>query len=115
VLLAWLDTAAAHLAPVLVTTTYLIDPEAVIFGGSWPPPLIDALVERLERCLPAMRFPFMPYVPRLRRAEAGPDAAALGVATLPLSTLLSPFPTSSERGTGSPRPRHHPLSATVDA
>jgi predicted NBD/HSP70 family sugar kinase len=111
--LEWLDVAARHLAPALVTVTYLIDPEAVVVGGTWPRPLVDALWDRLEAELPSFRFAFMPYIPPLRRAEAGPDAAALGVATLPLSALLSPFPTSGP--SGSATPAQHPLAATADA
>jgi predicted NBD/HSP70 family sugar kinase len=113
-LLEWLDAAARHLAPALVTVTYLIDPEAVVVGGSWSQSMLDALLERVERELPRLRFPFMPYVPPLRRATVGPDAAALGVATLPLTALLSPFPTSGVTGYAAPAPHRHPLVATAD-
>jgi predicted NBD/HSP70 family sugar kinase len=113
--LDWLDVAARHLAPILVTVTYLIDPEAVVVGGSWPQPLLDALLERLDGELPRFRSTFMPYAVQLRRAEAGHDAAALGVATLPLTTLLSPFPTSGAVVHAASVPRQHPLAASVEA
>ncbi len=113
-LLDWLDQGARHLAPILLTVTYLIDPEAVVVGGSWPTPLLDALLERLEVELPRFRYSFMPYAAPLRRAEAGPDAAALGVATLPLTALLSPFPTSGAALHAVSAPRPHPLAASVD-
>ena len=115
VLLRWLDDAAERLAPMLLAVDYLLDPEAIIFGGSWPGAMIDHLMNRLESLLPPLRYRFMPYVPRLVRAEAGPDAAALGVATLPLNTLLSPFPTSPSEGAPEQPVHHHPLSATGGA
>jgi predicted NBD/HSP70 family sugar kinase len=110
ILLAWLDDAAEQLAPMLVAVSYLLDPEAIVFGGSWPSTMIDHLMERLEGLLPPLRYRFMLYAPSLVRAEAGPDAAALGVATLPLNALLSPFPTSPPEGTRAHARHQHPLS-----
>lgn len=115
ILLRWLDAAAERLAPMLLAVDYLIDPETIIFGGSWPVEMIDHLIERLECLLPPLRYRFMPYAPSLVRAETGPDAAALGVATLPLNALLSPFPTSLSEGRREQAVHHHPLSATGHA
>jgi predicted NBD/HSP70 family sugar kinase len=90
-LLAWLDEGARKLAPALVASEYLMDPEAIIFGGSWPAPLLDALIARLDALVPPLRIRLKPYEPRLIRTETGEDAAALGVATLSFFSVLSPL------------------------
>lgn len=89
----WLDAAAAALAPALVYAEYLLDPEAFILGGRLPAGLIDALIERLGRRLPAHRHPAKPYGPQLLRGGTGEDAAALGAATIPIYRAMTPDPT----------------------
>lgn len=91
-LMAWIDTGATHLAPVVLAIEYLIDPQAIFFGGHLPDVIIRALLQRLSTLLPAMRIEGKPCSPRLLPATAGADAAALGVATLPLYTSFSPTP-----------------------
>lgn len=91
-LLDWLDTGARRLAPLILAIEYLIDPQAIFFGGRLPDTLIRALLERLEATLPSLRIDVKAAVPELRCATAGSDAAALGVATLPLYTSLAPVP-----------------------
>lgn len=110
--LAWLDEAAEALAPALVAAEYLLDPEAIVIGGAWEGPLVDALVSRLESRLPALRSPLIPTRAPLLTAALGADAVARGVATLPLRELLAPFPTSTE-GAAPDRahPYEHPLVA----
>ena len=102
VFLAWLERAAEHLAPALVAGELFIDPEAIIFGGSWPAPVIDHLIARLEALLPALRVAQKAYQPRLVHAEAGEDAAALGVATLPIYNSLAPHPKLLNKNSQSP-------------
>ncbi len=89
-LLEWLDDAAEALAPALINVEYLFDTEAFIFGGTWPAPILDALVGRLEALMAPLRIEQKTYRPPLIRAQAGEDAAALGVATLPLHAILTP-------------------------
>ncbi|CAN5896075.1 ROK family protein [soil metagenome] len=101
-LLEWLDTAARHLAPALVAGEFFLDPEAIIFGGSWPAPLIDYLIGRLETLLPDLRIAQKTYQSRLVHAEAGEDAAALGVATLPIYNSLAPHPKLLNKNSQSP-------------
>jgi len=101
----WLDSAADGLAPALVAAEYLLDPEAIVFGGAWELSLVEALRARLETRLPRLRSSLMPSTTRLVTAELGADAVARGVATLPLQALLAPFPTSSDER---PDPRSHP-------
>lgn len=107
-MLEWLDTAADRLAPWLLAAQYLLDPQALVIGGGWPDDLRLELSTRLEARLSRSRSKFMPYAPTLLQAALGSDAAALGVATLPLYQLLSPFPTAAA-GAKARRPDEHPL------
>jgi predicted NBD/HSP70 family sugar kinase len=91
-LLNWLDTGARHLAPVLLTIEYLIDPEVIFFGGRLPDALLEGLLVRLADRIPSLRVKDTPNHPRLRIARAGVDAAAMGVATLPIYTAFAPAP-----------------------
>ena len=102
VLLDWLERAAEHLAPALVAGELFVDPEIIVFGGSWPAPLIDYLVEQLAALLPELRIAQKAYQPRLIHAEAGEDAAALGVAILPIYDSLVPHPKLLEKNSRSP-------------
>lgn len=88
----WLDEGATHLVPLLLAIEYLIDPKVIFFGGRLPDVIIQSLVERLDALLPAMRIEGKTPRPQLRCATAGSDAAALGVATLPLYTSFAPAP-----------------------
>jgi predicted NBD/HSP70 family sugar kinase len=88
----WLDAAAHHLAPILVVTEYLVDPEAIIVGGRLPIPYLDDLVANLERLMGGYRKPTKPYRPTLIRSDAGELAGALGAATLPIYDVLAPYP-----------------------
>lgn len=90
-LLGWLSDAAEALAPALINVEYLFDTEAFIFGGSWPAVILDALVGRLEGLMAPLRIEQKTYRPPLIRAQAGEDAAALGVATLPIHATLTPY------------------------
>lgn len=89
-LMSWLEQAAARLAPVLVSVEYLLDPERIFFAGRFPTEILKRLIELTDARLETLRWPRKPYKPPLVLAEAGPDAAALGVATLPMYEALAP-------------------------
>ena len=89
---AWLRAAADALAPVLVYTEYLLDPEAIVFGGRLPANLVDALVGKIGERLPAYRHEAKAYQPSLLRGATGEDAAALGAATIPIYRAMTPDP-----------------------
>lgn len=93
ILIDWLDTVAERLAPVLVSIECVLDPAALVFGGRLPNPLLNALLQRLETRLPALRTEGLQHRAEFRRASVGADAGALGVATLPIYTLFAPSPT----------------------
>ncbi len=88
--LAWLEDAAEQMAFVLLAVEYLIDPQAIFMGGRWPNVLLNALLERAKALLSARRVQRHRATPDLRLATAGTDAAALGVATLPLYSTFAP-------------------------
>lgn len=88
----WLDTVVDQLAPLLVSVEYLIDPAVIVFGGRLPSSLLEALISRLDRRRSEMRTRPKGFVPALRQASVGTDAAAKGVATLPIYNLFAPSP-----------------------
>jgi predicted NBD/HSP70 family sugar kinase len=88
----WLDAVVKQLAPLLVSVEYLIDPAVLVFGGRLPDPLIEALIDRLEDRLASLRTDARPAVPSLQQASEDADAAAKGVATLPIYDLFAPAP-----------------------
>lgn len=92
VLMHWLEDGASHLAPLLLAIEYLLDPEAIFFGGRLPDPIINDLMERVDLQLPTQRIDGKNFAPALLRATAGSDAAALGVATLPVYEAFAPAP-----------------------
>ncbi len=91
-LLNWIATGASQLAPVILAIEYLIDPDAIFFGGRLPDPIIRRLLEQLKTIIPASRIKQKAASPDLLPATAGSDAAALGVATLPIYESLAPLP-----------------------
>lgn len=89
----WLDEAARYLAPVLASIEYLIDPEAIVFGGVWPETLVTVLIEKSEEYVEALRITYTKdYQPDFICAATGENTAAVWVATLITYNLLSPNP-----------------------
>jgi len=91
-LLAWMDAAVDHLVGLVLAVEYLLDPEAIFFGGRFPDRMLKELLDRVEAKLPARRITERVPPPRLLLATAGADAAALGVATLPIYQYFAPAP-----------------------
>jgi len=89
-LLSWIDTAAAHLTGLVLAVEYVVDPEAVVLGGRLPDCVLEAFRARVAAQLPARRMGGKVTAPRLLLATAGADAAALGVATLPIHEFFAP-------------------------
>jgi predicted NBD/HSP70 family sugar kinase len=97
----WVHKAVDHLVHLVLSIEYLIDPETVFFGGRLPTPMIQDLMGELEARLPERRIRGKVEVPELRPSSAGEDAAALGVATLPLYEFFAPAPSLLHKGNGS--------------
>ncbi len=91
-LLSWIDEGASRLAPIILAIEYLIDPQAIFFGGRLPDPIINKLLERLKTILPTLRIKEKTNYPDLLNATAGTEAAALGIATIPVYESLAPLP-----------------------
>ena len=87
----WIDAGADHLTGLVLAVEYLLDPEAIFFGGRLPNRVLEALRARVASQLPARRIHKVTAPPHLL-ATAGVDAAALGVATLPIYELFAPAP-----------------------
>jgi predicted NBD/HSP70 family sugar kinase len=91
-LLAWMDDAADCLTGLVLAVEYVLDPEAIFFGGRLPVRVIAALMDRVALHLPKRRIQGKVAGPRHLLATAGADAAALGVATLPIYEAFAPGP-----------------------
>jgi predicted NBD/HSP70 family sugar kinase len=91
-LLEWLDVAADYLTGLVLSVEYLIDPEAIFYGGHLTDAVLKALMERVEVGLPSRRIGGKVTAPRHLLATAGCDSAALGVATLPIYAYFAPAP-----------------------
>lgn len=89
---AWLDVGCKQLAPLVLAIEYLIDPEVIFFGGRLPDEIMNAIFERLNEYLPKLRLERKLTRPELIKAAAGLDAAALGVAIIPLYDSFAPVP-----------------------
>jgi len=91
-LLRWMDNASDHLTGLVLAVEYLIDPEAICFGGRLSDRILGGLMDRVARQLPARRIGGKVTAPHHLLATAGVDAAALGVATLPMYEIFAPAP-----------------------
>jgi len=88
----WMDEALPHLTQLVLSIEYIMDPEMIFFGGRLPAPMIRELTELVEARLPEYRISGKAAAPTLKPATAGQDAAALGVATIPLYEFFAPAP-----------------------
>ena len=91
-LLKWIEDGAEHLTMLSLAVEYLIDPEAIFFGGRLPDNVLEELMRRVGELLPDRRIAGKVAAPRHMLARAGVDAAALGVATLPFYEFAAPAP-----------------------
>lgn len=89
-LLQWMDEAAGHLRNAIVTIENLLDPQAIILGGSVPEAMLKGLIARIEP-LPASVSSRRGNAPRrLARAKSGLDAEVLGAASLAIFNSMTP-------------------------
>jgi len=91
-MLEWLSVGARLLSHLILTIEYVLDPKAVFLGGRLPMPIIEHFRSAIASMLPRMRIDEKTFVPELLCSTAGDDAAALGVATLPMYTAFAPVP-----------------------
>jgi len=84
----WLDQAAQHLATACVTVANLLDPEAIVIGGTITDALLDPLTEQLRIRL--VGGSLARRSTPIFKAEIDLDTPALGGAALPLFDGLAP-------------------------
>jgi len=89
-LLAWMDDASDELTGLVLAIEYVLDPEAICFGGRLSDRVVGGLMERVARQLPERRIEGKASGPKHFLATAGVDAGALGVATLPIYSIFAP-------------------------
>ena len=115
-LLRWIDDGADHLTGLILAVEYLLDPEAIFFGGRLPNRVLEELMRRVAAQLPSRRIGGKVSAPPHLLATAGVDAAALGVATLPIYELFAPAPQVLLKPRRGGRPEtHRPLLRAAGA
>lgn len=87
---AWLAEAARALGRAVAALENLLDPEAVILGGTLPESILDALMQALDPLPPGLGARDGRVRPRVLRAELGLDTPALGAAALPVFEGMVP-------------------------
>ena len=85
----WLDDCVDALAPALRASLCVLDLPVVVLDADVDAGLIDTLMERLRAAVAAMA-PEARGTPAFARGTFGPDAGALGAATLPMFYNFSP-------------------------
>ncbi len=100
ILAEWIDAGANQISPLILAIEYLIDPEAIFFGGRLPDKVIKELLEKIRDRTTTLRIQEKKTSPVLQIATAGIDAAALGVAIIPLYTSMAPLPKLLMKKTG---------------
>lgn len=86
---AWIDDAVDALVAPLLAATCILDVPAIVLDGVLPRSLLEALITKLARALPAAATRGR-ALPELREGTVGPEAAAIGAAILPLHQNFSP-------------------------
>ncbi|WP_028033924.1 ROK family transcriptional regulator [Chelativorans sp. J32] len=87
---AWLQEAASQLRTAIVTVENLLDPQAVVIGGSVPEPLLNALIELTMPLPRTLTSRHGEQQPRLIKAQSGFEAPALGAAALAAFENIAP-------------------------
>jgi predicted NBD/HSP70 family sugar kinase len=85
----WVDDCVDALAPALRSVLSVIDSSVVVFDADTDAGLIDTLMRRLFEALAAIT-PEARGMPEFVRGSFGPDAGAIGAATLPMFFNFSP-------------------------
>ncbi len=85
----WMEQGAAHLLMTLITIICVVNPEAILIGGRLPVALIDDFIVEMEKKLLPFRSN-LPNFPPILRSASSPEAAAMGAAILPFSSLFLP-------------------------
>lgn len=94
---AWLDTAAHGIAQAILASVCLIDIDHVLVDGWMPENMRADLVQRVQQFVAEMPLAGI-QKPNVLAGSIGPDARALGAASLPLSERFLVERTSFQKG-----------------
>ena len=89
VLDTWIEHAAAHLSPALLTLGIGINPEAIYIGGRLPHDIIARLCQVIMNKFDAVRHK-VPQITPVETAILATDATAIGAGILPFNHRLLP-------------------------
>lgn len=83
----WLDVCTPSFNLVASVISAALDPDLIVLGGRLPPILAERIIARVRFTNPERRGHHRP-APMIAPSAIGPDAAAIGAATLPLRTAF---------------------------
>lgn len=89
-LFLWLEYNLPLLAKVLVSATQLLDINNIVISGLLPPDVINWYIHNLPRYISKYRIKSLPYELNIMQGMSGDNLPALGAATLPAYSSLSP-------------------------
>lgn len=89
-LMRWLELSSARLRQLVAMIENMFDPQAVFVGGTFPAAILSSLVDRAYPLLPSVAARKDRDGPRLRLAQLGASASAIGAAMLPIIAHGSP-------------------------
>jgi predicted NBD/HSP70 family sugar kinase len=90
VLRAWCREAADRLRDAVCIIENMLDPRAIVIGGSAPKPLVERLVALAQPLHRSVRGGVAAPEERILLSERQEDSSILGAAVLPIYELLSP-------------------------
>ena len=90
VLLSWCRQAADRLRDAVCVIENMLDPRAIVIGGSAPKALVERLLELAQPLHHSVRGGVAPASERILLSERQEDSSILGAAVLPIYDLLSP-------------------------
>ncbi|MFV0321945.1 MAG: ROK family transcriptional regulator [Alphaproteobacteria bacterium] len=89
-LFLWLEYNLPLLAKVLVSATQLMDINNIVISGLLPPDIINWYIHNLPKYIEKYRIKTLPSKLNIIQGMNGPNLPALGAATLPAYSSLSP-------------------------
>jgi predicted NBD/HSP70 family sugar kinase len=90
VLLSWCRQAADRLRDAICVIENMLDPRAIVIGGSAPKTLVERLLELAQPLHHSVRGGLAQPTERVLLSERQEDSSILGAAVLPIYDLLSP-------------------------
>jgi predicted NBD/HSP70 family sugar kinase len=87
---AWCRQAADRLRDAVCIIENMLDPRAIVIGGSAPKLLVERLVSLAQPLHRSVRGGVAPLAERILLSERQEDSSILGAAVLPIYDLLSP-------------------------